>query len=301
MVAPTVTVLSPPPQNYPDPGVLRPRSLVRWTGGTGPFDVLHEWDTVVSFDSGALLQDTNVGATSEDEGVPPADLGPLGVGWFYRVTVTDTSDAAFTTTAALTLAWYDPDAQRRYLHQLLDLGVGFTPFDDPAGGWGPDPAAVGPDGANIGFRRYLHQLLDLGVGFDPTDTPVGGWGPADGAGPADGFTIAFRRYLHLLAGDVDTSTPTPHIWYVYPSFGREGWEFRIIGFGFGDTQGTYSGTVTLNALAVSVIGWALIAEEDPDLIINGVADIAQPVHQEITATVPLGASSGLVVVCTDGP
>ena len=297
MPAPTVTVRNPPPTTYPDT-IPRPGALVAWTGGTGPFDVTHEWDTVNTFDSGALLQDVNAGATSPDVGTPPGDLGPAGTDWFYRVTVTDTSDAAATTSPTSTLVFFDPVAVARFLYLLANCGVGFA-GDEPGGGWGPAPDGAPADGDPIDFARFLYLLANCGVGFDPTDTPPGGWGT--GGEPGDGYTIDFDRFLYLLAGDVNTDTPTPHIWYVFPSFGEEGWEYRIVGYGFGDTQGTYSGTVTLNGLASGVIAWTAVAEASPDLTINPTTDVAEPVHQLVRAVVPAGATSGPVIVCTDGP
>ncbi len=298
MPAPTVTMVAPPPLTYPAgvDGIVRPEAVIRWTGGVGPFDVLHEWDTTNTFP--APITDANAGVTSPDTGVPPADMGPAGTDWFYRVRVTDTSDATSTLSAVQTLTWFDQIDARRYLYLLANLGVGFDPIDTPAGGWGPAPANDFPDGRARDFRRYLYLLANLGVGFDPTDTPAGGWGSA--GAPGDGLTRDFRRYLYLL-GFVTTDTPTPHIWYVFPSFGREGWEFRIVGYGFGDTQGALTGTATLNGLAVGVISWELVAQTSADLTIDPGVDVAEPIHQLIRATVPDGGTSGLVVVCTDGP
>jgi len=147
-------------------------------------------------------------------------------------------------------------------------------------------------------RRYLHHLANVGVSFTPTDVTTPG--PDDDAFAPDGDIIEFRRYLHHLA-NITTDTPTPHIWYVFPSFGREGWEFRIIGYGFGDTQGTYTGSATLDGLGLSILTWQLIAESSADLTIDPIADIAEPIHQEIRTQVPVGGTSGLVIVCTDGP
>lgn len=47
-------------------------------------------------------------------------------------------------------------------------------------------------------------------------------------------------------GDVNTLTPNPVIWFLAPSFGREGDGIAIYGFGFGDLQTTYSGTVQVD-------------------------------------------------------
>ena len=294
MPAPTVTVRNPPPTTYPA-GIPRPGALVAWTGGVGPFDVLHEWDTSNSFP--APLQDTNTGVTSPNVGTPPADLGPPGTTWYYRARVTDTSDATFTVSATATLTWTDPTTAARFLYLLANIGVGFG-IDEPPGGWGPAGGGA-PDGSNITFARFLYLLANIGVGFTPTDDPPGGWGPGGGA-PADGNTRDFARFLYLLA-NIDTTTPTPHIWYVFPAFGSEGWEFRVIGYGFGDTQPTFAGTVTLNATPAGVTSWELVAETSPNLTINPTLDVAEPIHQLIRAVVPIGATSGLVVVCTDGP
>ena len=291
MPAPTVSVKAPPPLTIPDT-ILRPQALVAWTGGTGPFDVLHEWDTDNLF--GTPISDLNAGATSEDTGTPPSDMGPAGTAWFYRVRVTDTDDSTFTVSAVFEFLFEDVQLERRYLWLLANVGVGFTPTDDPPGGWGPDPdpAGGGPDGNPQDFRRYLYLMGNVGFGFDPTDGTE--WETL----PPDGFTQDFRRHLYLL-GNVTDDTPVPHIWYLFPTFGREGWEFKIVGYGFGDTQGEHTGTARLNALAVGIISWAGFAEVGLGMEIDPAIDLANPVHQEVAATVPTGGESGLVFVETD--
>ena len=76
---------------YSEEETVRPVQTVIWTGGTGSFDVLHEWDTVSTFDSVDLVVDDNIGVTSPDHGIPPSDLGGEQV-WFYQVTITDHGD-----------------------------------------------------------------------------------------------------------------------------------------------------------------------------------------------------------------
>jgi hypothetical protein len=303
MPAPVIVVIAPPPANYPDT-ILRPQARIKWSGGTGPtYDVLHEWDTANDFSTGNLIQVANNGiSATTDNAVPTSDLGPAGTLWYYRAKVTDNDDSTTGTSAIRTLDFTDVILERRYLHLLGNVGVGIIPIDTPAAGWGPDPdpPGGGPDGFAIDARRYLHLLGNVGVGFDPTDTPAAGWGPdPDPAGGApDGFTIDFRRYLYLL-GNVDTTTPTPHIWYLFPTFGREGWEFKIVGYGFGDTQGTHTGTARLNALSVGIVSWVVVAEVGSGLEIDPAIDLANPIHQEVRATVPTGGVSGLVFVETD--
>jgi len=87
----SLTILSPGFSEF-DTSILRPRTSVVWVGGTGPFDILYEWDTVQTFDSGNLVSDLNQGVASPDEGVPPSDLGPFGTDWYLRATIYDLSD-----------------------------------------------------------------------------------------------------------------------------------------------------------------------------------------------------------------
>lgn len=174
-----------------------------------------------------------------------------------------------------------------YLYAPGNVGISFHPTDIA------DPAQAA-DGETIDFARYLYAPGNVGVGFYPTDI-------ADPAQAADGRTDSFDRFLYAPAGDINATTPTPHIWYVYPVAGEVGDEYAIIGYGFGDTQPTYAGTVTLNGLPSGIVSWEMIAESDPNLEIDPALNIAEPIHQRIRATVPDGATSGLVIVCTDGP
>ena len=76
---------------YPNGLSARPQMVVDWTTGVGPFDVLHEWDTVSTFDSGSLISDANNGvAVFTDTGVPPSDMS-AGT-WYYQCSITDTDD-----------------------------------------------------------------------------------------------------------------------------------------------------------------------------------------------------------------
>lgn len=76
----------------PWPGIPRPHSLAAWVGGTGPFNVLHQWDTANTYNTGNLIEDLNASVTSPNEGVPPSDMGPFGTQWFHRAIVIDTAD-----------------------------------------------------------------------------------------------------------------------------------------------------------------------------------------------------------------
>ena len=116
-----------------------------------------------------------------------------------------------------------------------------------------------------------------------------------------GVTIADTREAWSVADlNVTDATPTPAIWSVVPSAGQEGWEFRIVGAGFGALQTTYDGFVELNGLGCSITSWELVPATGAPPLIDPATGEATIEHGEITAVVPVGASSGLVVVTTDG-
>jgi hypothetical protein len=72
-------------------------------------------------------------------------------------------------------------------------------------------------------------------------------------------------YEYFLEGDVNTATPTPHIWYLKPTEGRAGDGFDIVGMGFGALAATYSGVARMDfgsptgQVTLSVSSWTQVA------------------------------------------
>lgn len=133
MVATTADIESHPSGvDLPDgtDGILRPATSMAWTGGTGPFNVKYEWDTVNTFDSGSLITVTNNSVTSPDSAVPTSDLGTST--WYTRATTIDTGDSnAELATAIHTLNYFDPDLSTRFLFAQSNPGAAFSPVDSP--------------------------------------------------------------------------------------------------------------------------------------------------------------------------
>ncbi len=133
----SILILSlPDAVDYPEQVSVRPTMEVSWVGDVGPYDVLHEWDTVDTFDSGDLVTDSNTGQTSPDTGVPPSDLGGATSTWFYQVTVTDTDDSGSLTSPDRTIEFFDDvdPTQHKWWHYLLANiipGFGSGEVDDP--------------------------------------------------------------------------------------------------------------------------------------------------------------------------
>lgn len=107
-------------------------------------------------------------------------------------------------------------------------------------------------------------------------------------------TGAFYSY----EGDVNTATPTPHIWYVTPTHGRSGDGFTIVGHGMGANSGTYNGSVemlfgTSTWTSMSVTGWRLVAGgthalDSQRLIDTNLLNITVE-HVELDVTIPSNA------------
>lgn len=104
-------------------------------------------------------------------------------------------------------------------------------------------------------------------------------------------------------GDVDTTVPIPHIWFLRPTAGREGDGFSIYGHGFGATNATYNGHAWLNTIQLNETAWQQIAAGTNayNSLRNIDAVVGEPTmeHGRIDVTVPPGASDGMVRVETD--
>lgn len=127
------------------------------------------------------------------------------------------------------------------------------------------------------------------------------------------ITIVDNVPQYVYEGDVNTATPNPVIWFLLPSFGREGDGIAIYGFGFGDLQSTYTGVVEVDWggvtgwQSVPIVSWQTFPADAPAYtaarIIDEVAGIVDPQHTVIQILVPTGAiPPGYPVrVRTDGP
>lgn len=100
-------------------------------------------------------------------------------------------------------------------------------------------------------------------------------------------------------GDVNTLTPTPHIWFLKPKSGRPGDGIRIFCFGVGDLQATFSGVVeaywgpVLGWVTVPVINWQTFLPTSEAYTalrqLDELAEIIDMQHSVVEITVPLSA------------
>lgn len=242
-MAVTSALILSPPDGYDVPiAIIRPATRVSWVGGTGPtFDIEVQWDVDSGFGTGSLITVTVNNVTAAADVLPTSDLGPLGTAWFTRARVRDDADAVWSSyTTAKQINFTDPRTFNRYLYLLTNVGVAFSPIDEPAGGWGVSEGGTeAADGFSNMMFRFQYLLANCGVAFRFTDQPGGedpltedaDWGTAIGGTWADGDPRFFSRFLYAYK-NLDTTLPTPFIFSLVPEFGRPEDAFVINGWGF---------------------------------------------------------------------
>lgn len=117
----------------------------------------------------------------------------------------------------------------------LDMNVGVE-IKDPV----PNVAAYLP--MNVGVQDKLKlsaEYLTLNV-YPPTGK--------------------YQAATYLDLNTVADQTPVPHIWWIRPEQGKEGYVFNIYGHGFGDFQNQYDGKVRIGNLVCSIARWEKIPE-----------------------------------------
>lgn len=116
-------------------------------------------------------------------------------------------------------------------------------------------------------------------------------------------TGEYQAAIYADLNMVSDETPVPHIWWVRPEQGKEGYVFNIFGHGFGEFQNQYDGIVKLGNLTCAIARWEVVprsALTDADLrIIRGMGldpDEITVEHGWVVAIVPTGAVSSMVQV-----
>lgn len=72
----------------------------------------------------------------------------------------------------------------------------------------------------------------------------------------------FKKSEFMDFNVLDAGTPTPHIWWIRPERGKEGFVFNIYGHGFGTFQGEFDGRVRLGDLECAITRWDLVPVTD---------------------------------------
>lgn len=193
--------------------------------------------------------------------------------YYWRVRAAETGTTSWT---AWSPAWqFVIDADSGKAFWSCDLNVGPSLAMDRRAAWSVDEN-VNPGDTRV--RTWPHQI-DLN------------------AGPATPLTAVGLGYVE--SGDVSTNTPTPHIWFLRPTSGREGDGIQVVGFGFGDLQSTYGGALEYRPdgtwEVLPVTSWQTFpATPDaygPDRELNEELGTIDMQHQIVEFTVPIGSES----------
>lgn len=146
-----------------------------------------------------------------------------------------------------------------------------------------DVTAIGYIDINVGFEVILDH--------DQPEYVLGNVGVE--------ITKRSEAVDYAFEGDVNTATPTPHIWFLRPTSGREGDGIQVVGFGFGDLQSTYGGALEYRPdgtwEVLPVTSWQTFpATPDaygPDRELNEELGTIDMQHQVVEFTVPVGSES----------
>lgn len=203
---------------------------------------------------------------------PPTDLA-YGT-WYVRVRAGN-ADTNFWGGWS-TQVWLDVRPRLGSFAQYIDMNVGLEP--PPLAGTvayiemnvGVDPAAL-----DLNLAAYA----EMNVGVEPT--PMGATAYTDlNVGPNFG---ALRVAAYTDFNAVTDETPIPHIWWIRPEQGKEGFVFNIYGQGFGAFQGEFDGRVMLGALQCSISRWEIVP---PELLATTIRVSGQPRTTSSTTSLP---------------
>jgi hypothetical protein len=169
----------------------------------------------------------------------------------------------------------DLNAGRGYAEVFLNVGIDPLLIEDYAG-----------------RDAYLNQGVTLG------SVPIGIEFLYENVGLILDRPGAHDAVDTIYLGDVNTATPTPHLWFIRPTSGRAGDGISIVGHGLGSLPGTYGGVVEYDAgggswTAVPVVTWQVYPGTAAALTAGRTIDtelaVIDPEHTTVEIVVPAGA------------
>lgn len=215
---------------------------------------------------------------------PPTDLA-YGTWWFRARAGNSTSNVW---SAWSPQNWIELRPVLGSLTQYVEMNIGVT--DPPLYSAlayvemnvGVPDAPLEPENAvtyvemNVGVRQEVLNLaaytdLNIGPKFDP-------------------YVVMEYTDLNVVTDE----TPVPHIWWIRPEQGKEGYVFNIYGQGFGAFQNEYDGKVLLGNLVCSIARWEIVPAEAR---VTTVSVIGSPRTTASTTALPqvlLNASSVVI-------
>lgn len=301
----SVTIISP--TNGIKTRDRRPDITVVGTSVLGPVDIQVEWRTAVATQStptgpwvpAPTYVSEFLGSVSGSPQVlePPADLTYFT--WYYRARAGDKSSNTWGSWSPQ--YWLDVYPILGSASEYVDMNIGVVlPIVlDSTVAYLDINVGVEPESPLDELVRYLN----INVGVMPQWRVGAEYSEMNVYQPTGPLLSAHYSDINAVSGE----TPAPHIWWVRPEQGREGYVFNIYGHGFGEFQNQYDGIVKLGNLTCQIVRWEVVARSalsDADLkIIHGMGldpDQITVEHGWLVAVVPSGAvSSNIRVILED--
>lgn len=210
------------------------------------------------------------------DGAATVGVGGLTVGtkYYWRVRAAETGTTSWSAWSPVWTFTPDLNSGKGWAYVLVNVGPAADPAGARTGNWYVDE--------NVGFEERRNglaiQYTDRNVGF-----------------PVEPVSLGFGYAYY---GDVNELTPVPHIWFLKPKSGRPGDGIRIVCFGVGDLQSTFSGIVEAffpgtGWTAVPVLSWQTYPPTDEAYTelrrLDEVDEHIDMQHSVIEITVPMAA------------
>ena len=240
-----------------------------------PVDIQIEWRTQKAYQQGVKPKPTDpwfpaptyvvnlrsVASNSQQTTVPPADLAYMS--WWYRARVGNLDTSLWSDWSEQ--RWLDITPVLGSVSEYLDINVGVVNIRNPV--------TVAYVEMNIGVLRStkfpLTQYSEMNIGV-PSKVKLLAEYTDMNVYPVLGRP-SLAAYTDLNA--VTDLTPEPHIWWIRPEQGKEGYVFNIYGHGFGAFQGEHDGKVQLGNLVCSIANWQVVP---PGLVASTVRVSGKP-------------------------
>ena len=218
------------------------RTQMAYQAGLNPLPSA-PWLPTPTYVSTALDQPRNTPVVLE----PPTDLSYTT--WWYRVRVGDID-------ANVWSAW----SEQRFLDVYPILGQASEYIEMNVGVVAPDKldqTAIYIE-MNVGAETVTHPQLmryvAMNVGVESKVKLSAEYMPMNVYPPTGEYQAAAYTDLNM----VTDQTPQPHIWWIRPEQGKEGYVFNIYGHGFGPSRGSYDGKVRLGNYECAIARWEVI-------------------------------------------
>lgn len=191
------------------------------------------------------LQDAISGTPQNIE--PPTDLSYQT--WWYRGRVGNSDTNVWSDWSAQYFLDIYPILGSAAEYVNINIGIETLPRLDFAAAYLEMNVGVGNED-----QLVLSRYLEMNVGVGSNLKLAAEYSNMNVYPPPGEITTAIYTDLNTVTDE----TPVPHIWWIRPEQGKEGYIFNIYGQGFGAFQNQFDGEVRLGSLVCSIARWDIV-------------------------------------------